>query len=139
MQEQPGGPVVRELGHSTIGADLPIKVGLQCVWRNWYFIQTVLLDQRTGRTSLSFIFLLNGLELAIRDLQQPSDRHEAPSNRQGNGGLGLVLDIVLDLCPCMLENRADLNLSPVSSEAGIFRQVRPCIVERYDIVNALIS
>ena len=58
----------------------------------------------------------------IRDLEQGRQLREAPPDREWDGLFVLIAEIVLDLGPGVLQDRADLDLALHAGESGVLSE-----------------
>lgn len=68
--------------------------------------------------------VLNSLKFSVCKLEDAGERLEPTSYFPGDDFGGFVLDVVLNLGPCMLEDRTYLDLELKVPESLVFRQAR---------------
>ena len=82
------------------------------------------LRQRLVPDHVAHSSCLDCLELAVGDLEQPGEGHEASANLDRKGGDSFVLNVVLDLGPSVLEDCAHLDLRSESRRTVRTREAR---------------
>src|SRR5689334_21561264 len=85
------------------------------------------LDTNGNLTAINVNVAPDTHKFGVSQLEQASKSCELPSNGARHFAGGLVTKVVLDFCPGVLKDRADLDFGLHSSKRTVFRQSRSLV------------